>query len=234
MAGNPAATPDTGIPSPMQEKQRLLLEKEVNSLQGWEPEWYIASMRFFRCSVASHLTRTMSGWDYSLDLKIERDGDAERGWERITGQPVREWFRKYPDVWTRIGGGEWTKGTVGPPSITFPGNYTLLTAYGAVPLWARKIGAGPVTYGFSIDPSGSTLEIEADNPGGLVRRIRRLDAVGRREWEEERTLEIRDGKAVLLSRTRRMYLPGAGEFRETCKWETGTGAVFTPPMVPPR
>ena len=99
--------------SPAAEQQKILLEREINSLQGWEPDWYIASMRFFRCSVSSRLVVTTSGWGYSRDLKIERDGGAERGWERMEGQPSREWFRKYPDSWSRIEGGNWQRGLAG-------------------------------------------------------------------------------------------------------------------------
>jgi len=217
------------------DKSRWLnLEREVNTLQGWEPDWYIASMRFFRCSVSSRLTMTASGWGYSKDLKIERDGDAERGWERLNSEVAREWFRRYPDVWSRLEGGKWTQGTVGPASITFPGTYTVMIAYSAYPVWVRKTGIGPVTYGFSMINSGDTMEIEADRVGGLVRKIRRLNSLGRREWEEERTQEIREGKAVLLSRVRRMYLPIAGEIRETCIWDTGPETAFTSAMVPPK
>ena len=151
----------------------------------------------------------------------------------MDGQLAREWFRKSPDMWSRIEGGEWAKSRVGLPSITFPGNYSLIIAYNGSTVKVRRSGSGPVTYGLSTGPGGS-MEFEADGPGGIVRRITRFNQMGQREWEEQRSQEMREGKAVLLSRVRRTFLPQHGETRESCTWQTGTNSVSIQEMTPPQ
>lgn len=195
----------------------------LDQIKGGEATWRDIVCRFGSVSVKAFSEMNVGGSKYTLETVLFKDGDLEHGYERGEPANYREWIRKPPTLYEKFGTGPWSesKAIKGAEPTTYSVNGTRISwPMGAADISVDKTAAGQrIVYIRRMD--GTFLEWEVESGSCYVRKIRGYDTNRHLEWEETRNLEMRDGIAVILSRTVRYYTLPAGELKETCEWSDG-------------